>query len=159
MLLEGQEAKMSPEVFREMCESGLSGVLRQAALAMLDGADAPHPFVRAWRDADAQVRNAIAAERARKRGLPAAQTPRLDASGCDASISPAIAAAFALPDPLSRERAIAHVRWAILDQLQGVDPLSENVVLAFAAKLKINTLLLSADPSKGAESFKAITTR
>ena len=69
------------------------------------------------------------------------------------------AAAFALPDPLQRERAIDHVRWTVLDQLQGVQPLSENVVLAYAAKLKINERQLSADASEGAESFKALTKR
>lgn len=159
LLLEGQSAKMTLEGFRAACDSELTGSIAHAVNAILDDCEDSHTFVRAWRDADAQIRNAIAIERTRRRGNQASKAPHLEVDGCDGSIAPAITAAFALNDPLQRERAIAHLRWTILDSLQGVQPLSENVILAFAAKIKINERLLAADAAKGAESFKALTKR
>ncbi len=157
LLLEGQSAKTSVDEFRTMASEGLSGKLKEAVLALLDGGASSHPFVVAWRDLDGQVRNAIAFERAKRRGISPSETPKADVSGFNASIIPAVTAAFAEADPLKREVAIAHLRWTLLDELQGVQPLSENVVLAFAVKLKINEMLLSIDKEKGSERFIAFT--
>lgn len=157
MLLEGQPAHITIEAFRAAADSQLSPRLHLAVRALLDGTDSPHPFVRAWREIDAIICNEIAVQRTIRRGQQLTQAPRMVTAACIPSIAPAISVAFAESDPLRRERAIAHIRWAQIDQLQGVQPLSENVVLAYAVKLKLNETLLSAQTSKGAECFQALT--
>ena len=159
MLLEGQPARLSEKDFRESCAEQLSPELFGAVAAILDGTPNPHPFVRAWRDRDAQVRNAIAAERARRRGLSPSETPSRETTGLDTAIAPAVAAAFALPDPLARERALDHLRWTLLDELEGVQPMAENVVLAYAAKLRISLRALAADADAGRSRFVELTSR
>ena len=158
-LLEGQPARLSEEDFRESCAEQLSPALFRAVAAMLDGTSDSHPFVQAWRDRDAQLRNAVAAERARRRGLAPSEAPSRETAGFDAAIAPAVAAAFAQSDPLARERALDHVRWTLLDELEGVQPMDENVILAYAAKLKISLRTLAADADKGLRRFGELTAK
>ncbi len=139
--------------FRESAERELDGKVKEAVFALLDDTASSNPFVTAWRDADGQIRNAIAIERARRRGLTASETPKLPVQGCSVMTAQAVSAAFQDPNPLKREIAFAHLRWTILDDLQGVQPISENVLYAYAIKLRINEELLAVDAEKGAELF------
>lgn len=159
LLSPGLAPGLSVGEFRSLCQAQLTAALAHAAEALLDGTDDEHPFVRAWRDRDAQIRNAVAAERARRRGLAPAETPSRPATGCDASIAPAVAAAFALPDPMRREEALDALRWRILDELQGVEPFSERVVLAYAVRLALCTRTAARDAGRGMDAFKALTAK
>ena len=159
MLAQGRAPGLSAEEFRSLCKAQLSAPLARAAEALLDGVDDVHPFVREWRDLDAQIRNAVAAERAKRRGLTPAETPRRPVSGCDASIAPAVAAAFALSDPLRREEALDAIRWSAIESIQGVDPFSERVVLAYAAKLPLVARRAAIDKEGGLGRFVALTAK
>ncbi len=173
MILEDQPAKIAPEAFEAQCAEQLSPALAGAAraVAALAGNGGPasggdvaalldspggHPFVREFADREIQLRNAVAAERARRRGDSRRPAPRA-AGGCDASIAQGVAAAFSEKDPLSRERALDSIRWRVLDELQGFAPFSEAAVLAYAGKLALNSRRFAADEEKGMERFKAMT--
>ena len=180
MLLEDQPAKISPAAFAEMCGDQLDPALAAAANEMLGAAprpDAPpsspnsassrpdsavlqtapssHPFLAEWRDREIQLRNAVAAERARRLGATR-PAPR-DAHGCEAMISQGVAQAFATKDPLQRERALDALRWRILEELQGIAPFTEAAVLAYAGKLALNARRFSIEDDKGMEKFKSLT--
>lgn len=162
MLLEDQPAKISPEDFATLCGEHLDPALAAAAREMLGVAGnggataAAHPFVRAWRDGETQLRNAIAEERARRRKAASRPDPR-ETRGCDPSLPQRVSAAFAAQDPLSRERAIDHIRWIALDEMQGVSPFSEAAVLAYAGKLALNARRFAVSEDKGMERFKVLT--
>ena len=166
MLLEDQPAKISPAAFAEMCGDQLDPALAAAANEMLGAAPRPdsavlqtapssHPFLAEWRDREIQLRNAVAAERARRLGATR-PAPR-DAHGCEAMITQGVAQAFAAKDPLQRERALDALRWRILDELQGIAPFTEAAVLAYAGKLALNARRFSIEDDKGMEKFKSLT--
>ena len=166
MLLEDQQTKLSTDSFATLCVEQLPAALASAAVEMLGaatgamakGAQPRHRFVAAWLDADAQLRNAIALERSRRSG--AANRPEArETAGCSPWLAQAVAAAFAAKDPLSRETAIDSIRWRILDEMQGVSPFSEAVILAYAGKLALNARRFSASADAGMERFKALTAR
>ena len=173
MLLEDQPAKISPAAFAEMCGDQLDPALAAAANEMLSASPRPdsassrpvgavlqtapslHPFLAEWRDREIQLRNVVAAERARRLGATR-PAPR-DAHGCEAMITQGVAQAFAAKDPLQRERALDALRWRILDELQGIAPFTEAAVLAYAGKLALNARRFSIEDDKGMETFKSLT--
>ena len=155
MLLPGQPAVLSVEDFRSSCASSLEGSLAAAVESIFEGTPSNHAFVRAWRDSENLLRNSIARRRASRLGVT--DVPQLPASGADTSIDPAVASAFDEVNPLRREVALDKIRWRIVDELQGVDPFSENVVLAYAVKLIIANRLVRLDSQKGLENFDKLT--
>ena len=155
MLLPGQPAVLSVDDFRASCASSLDGALADAVEAIFDDRPSRHPFVRAWRDSENLLRNAIARKRASR--LNVADVPQLATSGTDTSIEPAVASAFDEVNPLRRETALDKIRWRIIDEMQGVEPLSENVVLAYAVKLTIAHHLALLDNKKGLQNFDKLT--
>ena len=71
---------------------------------------------RAWRDLSAQIDDAVAVHRAanaRRDPAPYLQRP----SGYRVDVAAAVEAAFALPNPGARERALDEVRWRLADEL------------------------------------------
>lgn len=162
MLLEDQPAKISPDDFSALCGEQLSPALAAAAREMLGtaGEATPpgHPFVREWLDRLAQLKNAVAAERARRRGS-AAKPAQRETRGCDQSLAQGVAAAFAAKDPLSREIAIDRLKWRVLGEMQGVAPFSEAAVLAYAGRLALNARRFAISEENGMERFKALTSK
>lgn len=155
MLLPGQPAVLSVEEFRSSCASSLAPGLAEAVDSIFTGAPCRHPFVAAWRDSENLLRNAIARRRAAKRGVT--DVPQLPTSGADTSIAPAVSAAFDEVNPLRREEALDKIRWRVADEMQGVQPLSENVVLAYAIKLSIAHHLARLDAGEGLAHFDKLT--
>jgi hypothetical protein len=119
---------MSVADFQDMCQAHLAPRHRCAMQALLsDETEATHPFVRAWRTLDAQIRNAVARYRATKRqGIP-----------FEGLAEKAVTDAFALTDPLQRELAIDRFRWDQLGSLAGFDMFSLESILAYGLRLKI----------------------
>ena len=147
---------ISTEKFVEACHEQLSEPDAAAAAALLRGEHSDHPFAAAWRDKDTILRNAIARERARAAGADAARWTR-PAAGCDSQIENEVDEAFQEADPLRRERALDKVRWLIADELQGPDPLSVKVALAYALKLALATRWARFDTEQGRKTFDALT--
>ncbi len=136
----------------------LSGPDFAALDALLSGAESEHPFAVAWRDCETQLRNAVARRRATRRpggGADAAARFERPHGGWRASIETGVAAAYQEPDPLSRHRALARLRWDAASELAGGNPFSADAVLAWAVKLLVNADLAAVDPEKGLARFDA----
>ena len=56
-----------------------------------------------------------------------------------------------------REQALDRLRWQLVDEMQGVQPISENVVLAYAVKLRLALRLQSLDETAGRAKFDELT--
>ncbi len=134
--------------FRAACASALTKSQSAIVDALLDGAPCGDSFVCAWRDVDAQIRNAAVRKRAARRGIDPAPFLR-STSGCDIAATQAAEAAFALPDPMQRERALDRARWTALDALQGPQPMSFEAVLAYAVRLQIATRWSKCNQAQG----------
>ena len=117
-------APYTMERFLEMCRDQLG----------------PDPFkvhAAAWADLDAQLRNAIAAERARARGLDPAKW-RHPVTGCSLYWANRVAAAFQENDPAARDRLLDQVYWDAAGELTSpTSPLSAAAALTYAIRLKI----------------------
>lgn len=116
-----------------------------AAIAAVAGADAPSAdsaavgwsVARQWLDLDTQLRNAIAAERARARGLDAAKWRR-PAAGCSLYWANRVAQAFQESDPARRDRQLDLVRWDAAGELTPpAAPLSAAAALTYALRLAL----------------------
>lgn len=159
MLLPGQPAKITADYFLTACADALGADMAAAAGALLGRGESRHPFVTAWKERDRALRAAIASRRAaRLRKDPAEFPPDAFA---DSSLFPGLAsaveAAYNAPDPLSRENAIDRIRWNLADEMQGVQPFSENVVLAYAVKLSIASRQMERSEEAGRSRFGKLT--
>ncbi|MDR2849565.1 MAG: DUF2764 family protein [Verrucomicrobiota bacterium] len=149
---------VTPGAFLAACREQLGAADAEAAEALLAGRPLAHPFVEAWTDKEALLRNAAARQRARASGGDAARWLR-PAQGCDTRIEAGVEEAFQEGDPLKREKALDRLRWTLLDELQGCDPLSVRVVFAYAAKLALAARRAALDPAKGSAVFDTLTAK
>ncbi len=102
-----------------------------------DGAAADHAVVAEWRDADAALRNALAAERAKAHGLDAAKWLR-PASGRSLYWDGRVAAAYQERDAGRRDELLDRVRWDAAGELTPCEaPLSTRAVFTYAIRLLI----------------------
>jgi hypothetical protein len=91
----------------------------------------------AWRDLDAQMRNAAAEERARLQGADAQKWCR-PAAGVSLFWQNRIRAAFQQRDPGARERLLDKVRWdAAGEMTPPTAPLSRGAALTYRIRLEI----------------------
>lgn len=131
------EPPISLEDFLNRCDEHLSKKDRTALDALFSKHDTAsrHTFVRAWRDRETQLRNAIVRVRAQRQSLdPASFLHHQD--GFDSSVEKAVADAFSRANPLERERALDRVRWATAEELSGFDPFTGSAILAYALEIK-----------------------
>ncbi len=142
--------------FVEACREQLSAAEATAAEALLSGGSSAHPFVAAWRDKDAILRNAVAEQRARLAGKEASRWLH-PVQGCDSRIESLVEDAFQENDPLKREKELDKARWLIVEELQGFDPLDINVIFAYAVKLAILFRWFSLNADQGRQTFETLT--
>ena len=136
--------------FRRLCGEYLADADMRALAALHDGGDTRNGFVLAWRNRDAQLRNAIARHRAMRLGNGAEAAKWLHAhTGYDVMTENAVAAAFQEADPMKRENALDRIRWTIAEELGGFDPFSAEAIFAYSIKLGILDRRASADAEKG----------
>ncbi len=158
MLAYGQRVPLSEQDFRASCDTGLDGSLAASVRQLLDGmapGETPaSPWVAAWYAKEGQVRAAVARRRAARLGVP---PPEVETMVADTRIEPAVNAAFEEINPLRREQALDRLRWLFADEMQGVQPISENVVLAYAVKLRLALRLQSLDETAGRAKFDELT--
>jgi len=147
------------DAFLAACHAQLDAPDAAAAETLVRNLPASsHPFVRAWRDKDALLRNAVARIRSHARGVDAARWLR-PTQGCDAQIERGVEEAFHATDPLKLERALDTLRWRVAEELQGYDPMSVRVVLAYAIKLPLALRWSRMDVAQGQERFSTLTSR
>lgn len=101
------------------------------------GAAKGHAVVAEWLEADAALRNAVAAERAKARGLDAAKWLRPTAC-CSLYWDGRVAAAYQERDAGRRDEMLDRVRWDAAGELTPcAAPLSTRAVFTYAIRLLI----------------------
>jgi hypothetical protein len=158
MLSLDQRPLITVEAFVEACRAQLSPEDAEAAEALLRHTPSRHPFVAAWRDKDALLRNAIARARADRANVEEARWLR-PTEGYDTCIDLLVEEAFQQTDPLTLERELDLVRWMIAENLQGYDPMSTNVALGYAIKLTLAWRWANLDMDQGRATFEKLTTQ
>lgn len=158
------------EQFLGLCRNQLPEADVAALEALLASALAPsspslstsdvhsgHRILARWRDLDAQLRNAIAAERARLHGQDAARWRR-PVEGCSLFWTNRAAAAFQEKDPARRERLLDQVRWDAAGELTPpAAPLSTAAVFTYAIRLAIVLRRAARDTAAGNDVFNRLT--
>ncbi|GHU26542.1 hypothetical protein FACS1894172_14130 [Spirochaetia bacterium] len=131
----GQTAPFSPVEFRSLCQTALSA--SDAKLLNLCSLD-PDPaltvqckFIEQWCSWERAVRLNVARYRASKLKRDSA----IDAPEYPASAVAAAKTAVAFDSPLDAEIFLDEVRWKTIEDLQGLDYFSVNVVYAYLLKL------------------------
>jgi hypothetical protein len=150
MLALGAAPAIHEDEFLQRCREQLTPDDLATLLDLWDreGAAARHPFTRGWRDLDAQVRNAVARERGPRVGRD--PQPHLrPAEGLDVRLRTRVQDAFTRPTPLEREQELERLRWALADELAGLNPFALDAVLAYALKLKSAWHWTRLDPEAG----------
>jgi hypothetical protein len=140
------------ESFREACRDQLPAATAATAAALLDGTPSRHPFVATWRGKEAALRNAVARERAKRKGKDAAPWLRPAPEG-DSRIGSLVEDAFQQPDPLKRERDLDRIRWQVAEELQGFDPFTSRAVFVYAIKLALLSRWHALDAALGRQVF------
>ncbi len=148
---------LTPADFLSSCRDHLSEPILAAVTALIENRPNPHPFVVNWRNTDTLLRNAIARRRAARHKRDA--SPWLqDSSGSDLRIEQGVATAFELANPLDRERSLLNLRWQLLEEAAGTQPLAVEALLAYAVKLTLATHWSTLDPSTGRSRFDLLST-
>ena len=116
-----------------------------------------HRILARWCDLAAQIRNAIAAERARLHGQDAARWRR-PVEGCSLFWTNRAAAAFQEKDPARRERLLDQVQWDAAGELTPpASPLSVAAVFTYAIRLAIVLRRDVRDATAGNAVFNRLT--
>jgi hypothetical protein len=129
---------LSFERFRALCAEHLS----REDLEALDELDRPvtdssrRCLVRAWREGEIRVRNAVARARAARLRVDAAPALR-EQQGVDLGAEKAVAEAFAKRSPAERELALDRFRWQRIEELAGYNAFSGRALLAYGLKLRL----------------------
>ena len=104
--------------------------------------------LRPYRDADTQLRDALARIRAARAG--AAYDPGAHAyGGYDVRCVDAAERALELDDPLERELLLDGLRWTLLGELALSPPFGFQAVLAYALKLRLAEKWAAMDEAEG----------
>ncbi len=104
--------------------------------------------LRSYRDADTQLRDALARERAARAGA-SYDTGAHPYRGYDARCVDVAARAMDLDDPLERELLLDTLRWTLLDELALSPPFGFQAVLAYALKLRLAEKWAAMDGAEG----------
>jgi hypothetical protein len=158
MLSLDQRPLITVAAFAEACRAQLRPEDAEAAEALLRHTPSRHPFVAAWRDKDALLRNAIVRARADRANIEEERWLR-PTEGYDTCIDLLVEEAFQQTDPLTLERELDLVRWMLAENLQGYDPMSTNVALGYAIKLTLAWRWANLDSKQGLAAFEKLTTQ
>ncbi len=116
-------------------------------------------FALAWRDRDAELRNAVVAERAARLGVDAGSYERDSGASCDTYVCKGVAEAFAGKNPRQRELALDRLRWGVIEELQGFDSFSPEAIYGYGLKLRLAERWAGLSEKKGRERMEEMVGR
>lgn len=156
----GAPPAMTVAEFAALCREHVSRADSATLSALLDGGATKNAFVKKWRDADTQIRNAVAKLRAQNIGAGADAAKWLHThDGYSVLIETTVAAAFQESDPMKREQTIEKLRWDLAGDIAGLDMFSFAAILAYAIRLGIAEHLSSANTEKGEARLRDIANK
>lgn len=154
-----KQPPMSLEAFVELCQEQLSNADFQELEALLSEDEQPtnNSFIKEWRAAETQLRNAVARARAAKLdGVDANKWLRTH-SGFDVVLENGVISAFQERDPALRQKVLDQLLWDKATELAGYDEFSLKAIFAYAIQLKIcNVRSSQTDSEKGATRLTAV---
>ena len=139
---------VSLEAFVESANIRLAPADFAPLSALADGHPCKHPFVKAWRSFEIQLRNVIVRIRASRLNVEASPYLRPHAD-LDLSAERVVAAAFLASDPLRCEDALERIRFDKAHELGGITPLTLDTILAYYLQLVIVTRRAQRDADQG----------
>lgn len=148
---------VTPEAFMEACREQISTSDANTVEALLQGKPTAHAFAAAYQDSEAQLRNAIARERARRLKKPDPERWTHPTLEYNPMLESQVANAFLEPNPQAREKALDKIRWRTVEYLQGCDTLGFNSLLAYALKLSLASRWTQLDVKRGHTVFDTLT--
>ncbi len=150
------EPPMTKGEFLRKCHDWLRVKDCDTVASLLNNTPSKHPFVSALMDKETIVRNTLVAIRARASGQDPSLYTRY-AHKCNLKIKTEVEDAVSHAKPLQKERNLDRIRWGIIDELGGVDPLSIRTIFAYAAKLAIVTRWSSRSTEAGQKTFEELS--
>lgn len=151
------EAPITMEYFLSNVHSQLSRCDAQGVEDVINGNPSSHPIAVKWSDIDTQIRNAIAAQRAKQMEKDPSKWLR-PAEGCSLYWKDRIVSAFNEKDPTSRQRQIDLARFEAAGELTPVtSPLSTAAVFTYAIRLEITLRRSSMNIDQGNNVFDKLT--
>lgn len=142
--------------FMEGCTRWLSAKECAVVDALLYGKSSDHSFVVALTNKETILRNALVKIRARASGQDATLYTH-SALGCDLKLESEVEDAVSHANPLQKERNLDRIRWGIIEELRGVDPLSILKIFAYAAQLAIVTRWSARSTEAGQKTFEELS--
>ncbi|MDD2599868.1 MAG: DUF2764 family protein, partial [Kiritimatiellae bacterium] len=142
--------------FIEGCALWISAEECAVVDTLLHGKSSDHPFVVALMNKETILRNALVKIRAGASGKDATLYTR-DARGCDLKLESEVEDAVSHVNPLQKERNLDRIRWGIIEELSGVDPLSILKIYAYAAQLAIVTRWSARSTEAGQKTFEELS--
>lgn len=154
----GTEPHLTVPAFLALCREHLApGDFEALERVLGNGSEeAGTAFERKWHNADVELRNAVAIERAVRTGADSSQFLR-EHSGLSVYIRKAVSDAMARKNPREREMALDRLRWSVVEEMQGFDPFSPSAILAYGLKLKIASRWAAMDSAAGAGRVEGIS--
>lgn len=151
------DAPITMEYFLSNVRSQLSQYDAEGVEDVINGNISNHPIAVKWRDIDVQIRNAIAAQRAKRMEKDPSKWMR-QAKGCSLFWKNRIVSAFNEKDPASRQRQIDFARFEAAGELTPVtSPLSVAAVFTYAIRLEITLRRSSMNSERGNDVFDRLT--
>ncbi len=154
----GEPPALGADAFAAACDDHLPPTLAPVAQALVTGAmpagETP-AFLSAWRNADNQLRNAVARQRAARRGVDISRSQR-PVGPFDLAIEDGVKESFSRRNPLEREQALDRIRWDKADELAGFDPFALSALLAYAVRLHIAQRWAALDADAGREAARQL---
>lgn len=138
----GCATMMEPEDFEEL-RRALDGRIHEGTSA----------FARAYTQLETQLRNAVAVERAKRRGVEPRRYLR-EHAGFSVGVEEAVEDAYEQKDPLAREEALDRCRWQMAEELAREDAFGLSALLAFAVKLRLAQRWARLDKRTGAQALQ-----
>lgn len=155
----GDKPPISEAALLDAAEGKVPSSVIATMRALLSGAEDHDPYAVAWRQAETQLRNAVAGARAARLGMQAdeaARWKRPHTGPWRVSIEEGVAAAFAQPGPMERHQALQRLRWDLAGELAGLSPFSPEALFAYAVRLGILAELSKSDPEAGLARLRAL---
>ncbi len=110
-------------------------------------------FSKTWLDADTQLRNAIARQRALRLGVEEKKYIKMH-DGFRVDAESAVSDAYSRANPLERELVLDRYRWNLAEELSAADRFGLPALLAYGVMLGINEHWRSLTPELGQERLE-----
>ena len=157
----GAAPPMTVAEFDERCERlvdkgdlELITLAEQARAGLYQPSMQRSPFLRAYTQFEASLRNALALARAKAASWD--PEPWLRTGIASSEVTQSVQTVLSAPDPLQAELTLERERWNTIDQLSALSSFELDAILGYKLKLLIATRCISFNRERGTEEFNTL---